>query len=116
MRPTLDDEWDLEPWADDPDGVDAHYIRESNEPEPDPVVRIRLQSRPPESRRPTGTSESDWPNRPGVADQLAGDCRTSPDGGQRAVSRCREYFPYSFKSRLRRLAEACPRFTAGRAA
>ena len=29
MRPTLEDEWDLEPWDDDPDGVDAHYIRES---------------------------------------------------------------------------------------
>jgi len=28
MRPTLEDEWDLEPWDDDPDGVDAHYIRE----------------------------------------------------------------------------------------
>src|SRR5712691_4522465 len=27
MRPTLEDEWDLEPWDDDPDGVDAHYIR-----------------------------------------------------------------------------------------
>jgi hypothetical protein len=32
MRPTLDDEWDLEPCDDDPDGVDAHYIRESSEP------------------------------------------------------------------------------------
>jgi hypothetical protein len=35
MRPTLEDEWDLEPWDDDPDGVDAHYIRESSEPEID---------------------------------------------------------------------------------
>jgi hypothetical protein len=35
MRPTLEDEWDLEPWNDDPDGVDAHYIRESIEPEID---------------------------------------------------------------------------------
>jgi hypothetical protein len=35
MRPTLEDGWDLEPWADDPDGVDAHYIRESSEPEID---------------------------------------------------------------------------------
>jgi hypothetical protein len=26
MRPTLEDEWDLEPWDDDPDGVDAHYM------------------------------------------------------------------------------------------
>jgi hypothetical protein len=32
MRPTLEDEWDLEPWDDDPDGFDAHYIRESSEP------------------------------------------------------------------------------------
>ena len=29
MWPTLEDEWDFEPWDDDPDGVDAHYIRES---------------------------------------------------------------------------------------
>jgi len=35
MRPTLDDEWDLEPWDDDPDGVDAPCIRESSEPEID---------------------------------------------------------------------------------
>src|SRR6266542_1402835 len=35
MRPTVEDEWDLEPWDDDPDGVDAHYIRESSEPEID---------------------------------------------------------------------------------
>src|SRR6266536_4100092 len=35
MRPALEDEWDLEPWDDDPDGVDAHYIRESSEPEID---------------------------------------------------------------------------------
>ena len=35
MRPTLEDEWDLEPCDDDPDGVDAHYIRESSEPEID---------------------------------------------------------------------------------
>jgi hypothetical protein len=28
MRPTLEDEWDLEPRDDDPDGVDAYYIRE----------------------------------------------------------------------------------------
>jgi hypothetical protein len=35
MRPTLEDERDLEPWDDDPDGVDAHYIRESREPEID---------------------------------------------------------------------------------
>jgi hypothetical protein len=27
MRPTLEDEWDLEPWDDDPDGVDAHNAR-----------------------------------------------------------------------------------------
>src|SRR5215469_1846914 len=33
MRPTLEDEWDLEPWDDDHDGVDAHYIRESSEPD-----------------------------------------------------------------------------------
>jgi hypothetical protein len=30
MRPTLEDEWDLEPWDDDPDD-----IRESSEPEID---------------------------------------------------------------------------------
>src|SRR6266700_6350448 len=30
MRPTLEDEWDLEPWDDDPDGVDAHYIRQKS--------------------------------------------------------------------------------------
>ena len=35
LWPTLEDEWDLEPWDDDPDGVDAHYIRESSEPEID---------------------------------------------------------------------------------
>jgi len=35
MRPALEDERDLEPWDDDPDGVDAHYIRESSEPEID---------------------------------------------------------------------------------
>ena len=35
MRPTLEDEWDLEPWDDDPYGVDVHYIRESSEPEID---------------------------------------------------------------------------------
>ena len=35
MRPALEDEWDLEPWDDDPDGVDARYIRESSEPEID---------------------------------------------------------------------------------
>src|SRR5258708_37722410 len=35
MRPALEDEWDLGPWDDDPDGVDAHYIRESSEPEID---------------------------------------------------------------------------------
>jgi hypothetical protein len=33
MRPTLEDEWDLVPGDDDPDGVDARYIRESSEPE-----------------------------------------------------------------------------------
>jgi hypothetical protein len=35
MRPTLEDERDLEPWDDDLDRVDAHYIRESGEPEID---------------------------------------------------------------------------------
>jgi hypothetical protein len=47
MRPTLEDEWDLEPWDDDPDGVDAHYIRESSEPEIDDEGReiraLRIQ-------------------------------------------------------------------------
>jgi hypothetical protein len=33
IRPTLGDERDLKPCDDDPDGVDAHYIRESTEPE-----------------------------------------------------------------------------------
>jgi hypothetical protein len=32
MRPALEDERDLEPRDDDPDGVDAHCIRESSEP------------------------------------------------------------------------------------
>src|SRR5260370_11892933 len=32
MRPALDDERDLEPRDDDPDDVDARYIRESSEP------------------------------------------------------------------------------------
>src|ERR1700730_7297571 len=35
IRPALEDEQDLEPWDDDPDGVDAHHIRESSEPEID---------------------------------------------------------------------------------
>jgi hypothetical protein len=35
MRPTIDDEWDLEPWDDDPDGVNVHYIRERSESEID---------------------------------------------------------------------------------
>ena len=35
MRPALEDEWGLEPWDDNPDGVDAHDIRESSEPEID---------------------------------------------------------------------------------
>jgi hypothetical protein len=35
MRPARDDERDLEPRDDDPDGVDARYIRESSEPEID---------------------------------------------------------------------------------
>ena len=30
MRPTFEDEGDLEPWDDDPDSVDARYIRESS--------------------------------------------------------------------------------------
>jgi hypothetical protein len=38
MRPTVEDEWDLEPCDDDPDGVDAHYIRQSSEPEIDDEV------------------------------------------------------------------------------
>ena len=42
-------------------------------------------SRPSESRRPTKTSNSRWPNRPDVADELADDCRTSPDRGQTAI-------------------------------
>src|SRR5712691_8797857 len=32
MRPALDDERDLEPWDDDPDGAGARYIREPSEP------------------------------------------------------------------------------------
>jgi hypothetical protein len=35
LRPTLDDERDLEPCDDDPDGVDARYLRASGEPEID---------------------------------------------------------------------------------
>jgi hypothetical protein len=35
MWPILEDQWDLEPRDADPDGVDAHYIRESREPEID---------------------------------------------------------------------------------
>jgi hypothetical protein len=35
IRPALEDERDLEPWDDDPDGVDAYYIRASSEPEID---------------------------------------------------------------------------------
>ena len=35
MWPILEDEWDLEPRDADPDGVDAHHIRESSEPEID---------------------------------------------------------------------------------
>ena len=46
MRPTLEDEWDLEPWEDDPDGVDAHYIRES-------------QRRRPKSRHTEGSGYAD---------------------------------------------------------
>jgi hypothetical protein len=34
-RPALEDERNLEQRDDDPDGVDAHYIRESSEPEID---------------------------------------------------------------------------------
>jgi hypothetical protein len=43
MRPTLEDERDLEPWDDDPDGVDAHYIRESSEPEIDDSAESLLR-------------------------------------------------------------------------
>ena len=32
MRPAVEDERDLEPRDDDPDGVDAHHTRESGEP------------------------------------------------------------------------------------
>ena len=35
MRSALEDEWDLEPWDDDPDCVDAHHLRQSSEPETD---------------------------------------------------------------------------------
>ena len=38
MRPALEDERDLEPWDDDPDGVDARYIREPSEPG---IARLR---------------------------------------------------------------------------
>jgi len=43
MRPTLEDERDLGPWDDDPDGVDAHYIRESSEPEIDDSAQSLLR-------------------------------------------------------------------------
>jgi hypothetical protein len=43
MRPAREDERDLEPRDDDPDGVDARYIRESGEPGIDDEGReIRL--------------------------------------------------------------------------
>jgi hypothetical protein len=35
MRPAVEDERDLEPGDDDPDGAGARYIRESSEPEID---------------------------------------------------------------------------------
>jgi hypothetical protein len=46
MRPALEDERDLEPWDDDPDGAGARYIRESSEPEIDDEGRdlaLRIQ-------------------------------------------------------------------------
>ena len=43
MRLTLEDERDLEPWDDDPDGVDAHCIRESSEPEIDDRAQSLLR-------------------------------------------------------------------------
>ncbi len=57
MRPALEDEWDLEPRDDDPDGVDAYYIRESSEPEidnEDRAVQARFLAGITEWRRPRG--------------------------------------------------------------
>jgi catechol 2,3-dioxygenase-like lactoylglutathione lyase family enzyme len=44
MRPGLEDERDPEPWDDDPDSIDAHYIRESSEPEIDDEGRETTQA------------------------------------------------------------------------
>ena len=40
IRPALEDEQDLEPWDDDPDGVDARNIRESSEPRDRPSASL----------------------------------------------------------------------------
>src|SRR6266496_3468498 len=61
MRPTLEDEWDLEPWDDDPDGVDAHYIRESSEPEIDDEGRIASRPVSRGGGHPSGGSRPTWP-------------------------------------------------------
>jgi len=37
---SLEDEWDLEPWDDDPDGEDAHYVRAPGDPEIDEPGRV----------------------------------------------------------------------------
>jgi hypothetical protein len=71
MRPALADDWDLEPWDDDPDGADAHYIRESSEPEIDDegreiwlyVYSPRSQYDDPAGSCPRGMS----PGRAGIA-------------------------------------------------
>src|ERR1039457_4850347 len=44
MRPTLEDEWDLEPWDDDPDGVDAHYLVVSYAHSPDDLAVLVVWS------------------------------------------------------------------------
>jgi hypothetical protein len=40
VRPALEDEQSLEPRDDDPDGVDAYYIRDPSEPEVDEEDRM----------------------------------------------------------------------------
>jgi len=52
-RPDLEDGRNLEPWDDDPDGVDARYIRESTEPEIDDEGRedLALRIQPTQSAR-----------------------------------------------------------------
>jgi hypothetical protein len=45
MRPALEDERDLAPWDDDPNGADAHYIRELR-----PAAVIAMRNHPSKPR------------------------------------------------------------------